>query len=75
MHKLFSSENFEEAKKLNDSLMPLHKAIFIETSPSPVKYILSKMNLINYEIRLPLVKIRNDTKETIDNVIKDFGIL
>jgi len=75
MHKLFSSENYEEAKKLNDSLMPLHKAIFIETSPSPVKYILSKMNLINYEIRLPLVKIRNNSKEIIDNVIKDFGIL
>ena len=37
MHKAFSNNDLEEAKRLNNILMPLHKALFIETSPSPVK--------------------------------------
>ena len=54
--------------------MPLHKALFVETSPSPVKYILSKMDLIDYEIRLPLVEIRKKTKNILDKIINDLEI-
>ena len=39
MHKAFSNNDLEEAKRLNNILMPLHKSLFIETSPSPVKYL------------------------------------
>ena len=37
--------------------MPLHKSLFIESSPSPVKYAASLLNLSSDEVRLPLVKI------------------
>ena len=74
MHKAFSNNDLIEAKKLNEILMPLHKALFVETSPSPVKYILSKMDLIDYEIRLPLVEIRNETKDILDKIINDLEI-
>ena len=75
MHQSFSVGNFEEAKKLNDILMPFHKALFIETSPSPVKYVLSRMKLIDYELRLPLVQIRKETRELLDKLIKDLELI
>ena len=74
MHKAFSNNDLEEAKRLNNILMPLHKHLFIETSPSPVKYILSKMDLIDYEIRLPLVKISQETKSILDEIISNLEI-
>ena len=74
MHKAFSNNDLIEAKKLDEILMPLHKALFVETSPSPVKYILSKMDLIDYEIRLPLVEIRKETKDILDKIINDLEI-
>jgi len=54
-----------KAKKLNEKLMPLHKSLFIESSPSPVKYAGSLLNLCTEEVRLPLVKIKNETKKTV----------
>ena len=75
MHQSFLAGNFEEAKKLNDILIPFHKALFIETSPSPVKYVLSRMKLIDYELRLPLVKIRNETRELLDKLINDLELI
>ena len=42
--------------------MPLHKALFIESSPSPVKYGASLLGLSSDEVRLPLVKIMDQTK-------------
>ena len=74
MHKAFTNNDLIEAKKLDEILMPLHKALFVETSPSPVKYILSKMDLIDYEIRLPLVEIRKETKDILDKIINDLEI-
>ena len=62
MHKAFLKNDLEKARELNQKLMPFHKALFFETSPSPVKYVLSKMKLIDYDIRLPLVKIREETQ-------------
>jgi len=45
--------------------MPLHKSLFIESSPSPVKYAASLLNLSSDEVRLPLVKITEESKKTI----------
>jgi len=75
MHQSFSEGDFEGAKKLNDILMPFHKALFIETSPSPVKYVLSRMKLIDYELRLPLVQIRSETRELLDKLINDIELI
>jgi len=54
-----------KAKDINDKLMPLHKSLFIESSPSPVKYAASLLNLSSDEVRLPLVKITEETKKTV----------
>ena len=67
--------NFDEALKIHKKLEPMHNALFIETSPSPVKYVLSKMGRIEDELRLPLVSIRQETKEILDKVISDLDLI
>ena len=67
--------NYDEALKIHKKLEPMHNALFIETSPSPVKYVLSKIGRINDELRLPLVNIRQETKEILDKVISDLDLI
>ena len=67
--------NYDEALKIHKKLEPMHNALFIETSPSPVKYVLSKMGRIEDELRLPLVSIRQETKEILDKIISDLDLI
>ena len=67
--------NYDEALKIHKKLEPMHNALFIETSPSPVKYVLSKMGLIEDELRLPLVSIRQETKEILNKIISDLDLI
>ena len=50
------------AKEINEKLKPLHKALFIESSPSPVKYAASLLKLSSEDVRLPLVKVKQKHK-------------
>ena len=63
------------ALKLQDTLMPLHKALFAETSPGPVKYAASLLGLCSDEVRLPLGPIAADTKERVRAAMKGAGLL
>ena len=51
-----------KAKELDDVLQPVHTAMFVESNPSPVKYAAKLMNLCDDEVRLPLVKVTEETK-------------
>ncbi len=53
------------AKEINEKLKPLHKALFIESSPSPVKYAASLLKLSSEDVRLPLVKVKQESKKII----------
>ena len=64
--QLCLSKDFAEAAKINDKLMPLHHALFVESSPGPVKYAASKLGLCGEEIRLPLTLISDETKVLVD---------
>lgn len=55
------SGNYEEARKLHYALMPLFKAAFIETNPSPIKYLMGLKNLPSGGVRLPLVSVQPET--------------
>ena len=57
-------------KEINEKLMPLHKSLFIESNPSPVKYAASLLNLSSEEVRLPLVKITEKTKKEVQKALK-----
>jgi 4-hydroxy-tetrahydrodipicolinate synthase len=64
-----------KAKEINDKLMPLHKSLFTESSPSPVKYAASLLKLCSDEVRLPLVKIRPDTKKIIESAMQHANLI
>jgi 4-hydroxy-tetrahydrodipicolinate synthase len=64
-----------KAKEINEKLMPLHKALFIESSPSPVKYAASLLNLCSEEVRLPLVKITEETKKAVKSAMNHADLI
>ena len=65
-----NSNLLSKAKEINNKLMPLHKALFIESNPSPVKYAASLLNLSSDEVRLPLVKVTENTKKEVQRALK-----
>ena len=73
--QLCLSKDFAEAAKINDKLMPLHHALFVESSPGPVKYAASKLGLCSEEIRLPLTLISDETKVLVDKALKHASLI
>ena len=72
MQRLSKSKNdqdIKEAKLIDEKLQPLHKALFIESNPAPVKYAAKLLGLCSDEIRLPLVKIRKKTEEEVKKAL------
>ena len=73
-------ENFKkgkgsEADEAQKKLMPLHKVMFVESNPIPVKAALAMMGLIREEYRLPLVPPSSESRQKIRQVLSEFKIL
>jgi 4-hydroxy-tetrahydrodipicolinate synthase len=66
---------FRKALELHDRLMPLHEALFVETSPGPVKYAASRLGLCKPETRLPLAPVAEQTKAAVDRALQKAGLL
>jgi len=64
-----------KAKEINEKLMPLHKSLFIESNPTPVKYGASLLNLSSEDVRLPLVKATDPTKKIVKDAMINAGLL
>ena len=67
---LTDDKSKKEAKELDDILQPLHSAMFVESNPSPVKYAAKQLGLCDDTVRLPLVKVTEQTKEIINKALK-----
>jgi 4-hydroxy-tetrahydrodipicolinate synthase len=67
--------DYAEALKLQDRLMPLHHAMFVEASPGPVKYAASLLGLCEPEARLPLVPVVDSTKKLVRDALIHAGLL
>ncbi len=67
--------DYRKALKLQDRLMPLHHALFVETSPSPVKYAASLIGLCTAEARLPMVPVTESTKKAVRDAMVHAGLL
>lgn len=64
------------ARKVNDTLARLHRAVFLEASPAPTKYALSLLGLCAEDVRLPLVPVQSeDVKKEIAAAMKEAGVL
>ncbi len=59
------SEEFEEAERINTKYLNLYKLLFTEASPSPCKFLLEKMSLLENNLRLPLHPLSEEFKEEI----------
>ena len=65
-----NANDLNEAEKLDKILQPLHKNLFIESNPSPVKYIAKLMGLCDDAVRLPLVTCTDKTKRILEETAK-----
>ena len=63
-----------EAEAMHRRLLPLFKALFIESNPGPVKYLLSAMKIMANELRLPLVPVEPASEQAILAAAKASGI-
>ena len=64
-----------KAAAINEKLMPLHKNLFVESNPIPVKWALYEMGLIPAGIRLPLTVLAEQYHDTIRQALKHAGVL
>jgi 4-hydroxy-tetrahydrodipicolinate synthase len=65
----------EKSLELQDRLMPLHKAIFVEPGLAGAKYALSRLGRVENVVRLPLTTIEESTAEKIDVAMKQAGLI
>src|SRR6266540_95719 len=63
------------ARAANDRLLPLHRRLFVEANPIPVKWALAEMGLINGELRLPLTPLATQHHETVRAALREAGCL
>lgn len=63
------------AGTLNTRLMPLHKALFVESNPIPVKWATAQLGWISDAIRLPLTRLSAQYHETVKDAMKTSGVL
>ncbi|WP_416899559.1 MAG: 4-hydroxy-tetrahydrodipicolinate synthase [Minwuia sp.] len=67
--------DFGKALEIQDRLMPLHVALFVEPSPGPVKYAASKVLGLNPDTRLPLAPVTDETRAQVDDALRHAGLL
>ncbi len=67
--------DYKTSLETQDKLIKLHRAAFLEPNPSPIKYSLSKLGLINNEVRSPLVTVDKDTEKLMDDALRYAGII
>jgi 4-hydroxy-tetrahydrodipicolinate synthase len=67
--------NFHRALQLQDRLMPLHDALFVESNPGPVKYAASRLGLCSADTRLPLVPLAPASRKRVEDALSAVGLV
>jgi 4-hydroxy-tetrahydrodipicolinate synthase len=70
-----SDHDKSEAARLDKILQPIHNSMFIESNPSPVKYAAKLLGLCGDDVRLPLVKVTEPTKEAVKKALVSANLL
>ncbi len=75
----FSKSNtdneMKEAERLDKILQPVHHSMFVESNPSPVKYAAKLLGLCDDNVRLPLVKVTETTKEIVKKALQSAKLI
>jgi 4-hydroxy-tetrahydrodipicolinate synthase len=75
MHGAWAKGDVARAMHINQRLLPLHDALFTETSPAPVKFAASLIGKSTAEVRLPLVEPMPETQEKVRDAMRHAGVL
>lgn len=75
VYNSWNNQDIKKAMKLNQDLYHLNKALFLESSPCPVKYALSKLNKCKNVLRLPLTPVKKLTMDEIDFALKKLNLI
>jgi 4-hydroxy-tetrahydrodipicolinate synthase len=75
MQGAWAKGDVKTAMRLNERLMPLHEALFAETSPAPVKFAASLLGKSSEACRLPLAELLPETKERVRREMHAAGLL
>lgn len=67
--------DFARALELQDRLMPLHEALFVESNPAPVKYAAERLGLCRADVRLPLSPISEASCGAVEDALRHAGLL
>ena len=70
-----TDNELQEAERINKILQPLHKSLFLESNPAPVKYAAKLLGLCDDEIRLPLVNIKEETQKEIRKALSSAKLI
>jgi len=71
----FMAGDLAGSRELFFRLMPLFKALFLETNPIPVKMAAAFMGLVDLEMRLPLVPMGPENTSKLKKAMTDLGLL
>jgi len=74
MHEAASAGDYATARDWQDRLIALHKGLFLDNSPSPTKYALSRLGLCSEEVRLPLAPTADAVKPAIERAMAEAGV-
>ncbi len=75
MVELFLKGKIEEARKIHFKMLPLIKAMFLETNPIPLKKAMELMGLSSGEVRLPLSEMEEGNVDKLKKALKDYGLI
>jgi 4-hydroxy-tetrahydrodipicolinate synthase len=75
MHEAWQKGDVATVRRINERLMPLHDALFVETSPAPVKYAASLLGRCTPEVRQPLWQTTPDTQEKVQRAMRGAGLI
>jgi len=73
--KEFQKDNFAKARSIYYKLLPLIKAMFIETNPIPVKTAMGMLGICEPDLRLPMTAMLPENAEKLKKALKDYGLL
>ena len=75
LHNHWKNKEIDKALQINLKLAKIHHALFIESSPGPVKYAAELLNLCSAETRLPIAPIKDSTKLIIKKCMSEINLI
>lgn len=75
MQTAWQSGDLKIFAEIRDRLAPLHKALFCETSPAPIKYAVARLGFGSDEVRAPLISASKEARTQVDSALEYAGLL